>query len=189
MTEVVFPCRIRLPNYDTPSSLSIFIPKPSFSVPSHGSPLHSLSLSSLSSCNNNIPLPETITRITLNTILSVFHPTHPNPTFHFLSSIQLPNYTLRLLLNPFSYNLSLQHNSYPHPISTICNPNTESPLKQQRTTQIQKQPRFQPPISFFIISPIMKSFLGFILGIALICGSAAAKSGSEVFCSFLFLLL
>ena len=35
----------------------------------------------------------------------------------------------------------------------------------------------------------MKSFLGFILGIALICGSAAAKSGSEVFCSFLFLLL
>ena len=151
--------------------------------------LHSLSLSSLSSCNNNIPLPETITRITLNTILIVFYPTHPNPTFNLLHSIQLLSYAHQFLPNSFSYNLTLQHISYPHPISTTCNPNTESPLKQQRTAQIQKQPRFQPPLSFSIISPIMKSFLGFILGIALICGSAAAKSGSEVFCSFLFLLL
>ena len=38
MTEIVLPCRIRLLNCDTPSSLFIFIPKPSFSVPCHGSP-------------------------------------------------------------------------------------------------------------------------------------------------------
>ena len=149
----------------------------------------SLRIRSLYSLHANTILPETITRITLYTLLWIFHPTHPNSTFHLLSSIQLLSYSHRFLLNPFSYNLTLQHSSYTHPISTTCNPNTESPLKQQRTTQIQKQSRFQSPLSFFIISPIMKSFLGFILGIALICGSAAAKSGSEVFCSFLFLLL
>ena len=151
--------------------------------------LPSLPSSSLHSLHANISLPETTTRITLKTILILSHFTHPNPTFHLLSIIQLPSYSHRFLPNPFSYNLALQHNSYSHPISTTCNPNTESPLKQQRTTQIQKQSRFQSPPSFFIISPIMKSFLGFILGIALICGSAAAKSGSEVFCSFLLLLL
>ena len=150
---------------------------------------HSLQTGPLYSLHPNTILPETITSITLHTLLWIFHPTHPNPTLNLLSSIQLLSYSHRFLLNPFSYNLSLQHSSYPHPISTTCNPNTESPFKQQRTAQIQKQPRFQPLLSFFIISPIMKSFLGFILGITLVCGSAAAKSGSEVLCSFLFLLL
>ena len=154
-----------------------------------GLPFIPLTPGPLYSLHPNTILPETITSITLHTLLWIFHPTHPNPTFNLLHSIQLLSYSYRFLPNTFSYNLALQHNSYSHPISTTCNPNTESPLKQQRTTQIQKQPRFQPPLSFSIISPIMKSFLGFILGIALICGSAAAKSGSEVFCSFLFLLL
>ena len=39
MIDIVLPCRIRLPNNDAPFSLSIFIPKPSFSMPCHGSPL------------------------------------------------------------------------------------------------------------------------------------------------------
>ena len=101
----------------------------------------SLRIRSLYPLHANIPLPETITRITLNTILSVFHPTHPNPTFHFLSSIQLPNYTLRFLPNPFSYNLTLQRNSYSHPILNHLQSEYRIPFK---TTENSTNPKAAP---------------------------------------------
>ena len=72
----------------------------------------------------------------------------------------------------------------PQPLS-IPNPNdfhiSKEKTHQTHLIQIQKYYQFPTTLSSDIISPTMKSFLGFILGIALICEAAAAKNGNEVF--------
>lgn len=89
MTEIVFPCRISLLNCDAPTSLFIFIPKPSFSVPCHESPF--------------IPFQ----RVPYTLFMPIFHyqkQSHESPsTLSF-------EYSIPLTLTPHSIS-SLQFNS------------------------------------------------------------------------------
>ena len=129
---------------------------------------------------------------------------HQSPyTLSFEYSIPLtltPHSISSLRFNSLAIHIDFSSTPSPttYPFNTVHTPilsqppaiRIPNPLSNNREQHKSKSsPDFSPPLSFSIISPIMKSFLGFILGIALICGSAAAKSGSEVFCSFLLLLL